>query len=62
MGTCIALGSAAICLRGEVEAGVPHGELLDRPYAGLRLVTKAGGFGSDEVLIRAVESLSHVAE
>lgn len=57
MGTCMALGSAAIRLRGEVEVGVPYGELIDGPYAGLRLVTKAGGFGSDEVLIRSMEIL-----
>nr|MBA2443260.1 hypothetical protein [Rubrobacter sp.] len=37
------LGASGVLLRGEVEAGVPFGELIGpRPY---RVVTKAGGFG-----------------
>ncbi|WP_228282608.1 nucleotide-binding domain containing protein [Rubrobacter tropicus] len=49
------LGASGIRLAGEVEAGVPVGTLIGpRPYT---VVTKAGGFGSPDTLVGAVESL-----
>jgi uncharacterized protein YgbK (DUF1537 family) len=53
---CRALGSAAIALAGELEPGVPVGVLLDGPYGGLTVVTKAGGFGDPETLQRLYEA------
>lgn len=50
--TCRALGAQAIALSGEVEPGVPIGRLAGGPLDGLTLITKAGGFGDDEVLCR----------
>lgn len=47
------LGSSAIWLRGEVEPGLPWGLLADGLHAGLRVATKAGGFGGPEALALA---------
>jgi uncharacterized protein YgbK (DUF1537 family) len=55
---CRALGATAIALRGELEPGLPHGTLLDGPFAGLAVVTKAGGFGDPDALVRLWESAS----
>jgi uncharacterized protein YgbK (DUF1537 family) len=49
--TCAALGANAMQLFTEVEPGVPIGELIG-PNP-VRVVTKAGAFGTDDVLNRA---------
>jgi D-threonate/D-erythronate kinase len=50
------LGATGLRVEEELEPGVPVGRLLGaRPY---RVVTKAGGFGSPEVLRRACEALA----
>jgi D-threonate/D-erythronate kinase len=50
------LGASGIKLEGEVETGVPMGALVGpRPYP---VVTKAGGFGGQDTLVGAVETLS----
>jgi len=49
---CRALEADALWLHGEVEPGVPHGILLGGLGAGIRVVTKAGGFGDDETVWR----------
>jgi uncharacterized protein YgbK (DUF1537 family) len=49
------LGASGIRLQGEAETGVPVGTLIGpRPYP---VVTKAGGFGGPDTLVRAVEAL-----
>jgi uncharacterized protein YgbK (DUF1537 family) len=49
------LGASGIRLQGEVETGVPVGNLIGpTPYP---VVTKAGGFGGPDTLVRAVEAL-----
>lgn len=53
---CSALHAIEFRVFDEVESGVPIGLLMmDEP---LPAVTKAGGFGSDQVLLRALESLN----
>ncbi|GAA1651435.1 four-carbon acid sugar kinase family protein [Kribbella alba] len=52
-----ALSATGIRLDGEVANGVPIGSLTGGPYAGLPVVTKAGGFGADDILIRAAEAV-----
>jgi uncharacterized protein YgbK (DUF1537 family) len=49
---CRTLEADALWLRGEVEPGVPYGILLGGPGAGMRVVTKAGGFGDAETVWR----------
>ncbi len=49
------LGAAGIRLEGELEPGIPEGTLIGpSPY---RVVTKAGGFGEPDTLVRVVEGL-----
>jgi uncharacterized protein YgbK (DUF1537 family) len=52
-----ALRSSGLVLVGEVAPGVPHGRLLDGPFAGLPTATKAGGFGADTVLADCLQFL-----
>jgi len=40
-----ALHASGLTLDGQVAAGIPYGRLLDGPFVGLPVVTKAGGFG-----------------
>jgi uncharacterized protein YgbK (DUF1537 family) len=49
---CRAVEATGLCLLGEVERGLALGRLLDGPFAHLTLVTKAGGFGDPETLVR----------
>lgn len=52
------LGASAIDLSGEsVEDGIPMGRLADGPTAGLRVATKAGGFGSARSIVNCLNSL-----
>ena len=52
-----ALQAGGIALVDEVTGGVPLGTLTGGPAAGLPIVTKAGGFGADDVLIRAARAV-----
>jgi uncharacterized protein YgbK (DUF1537 family) len=51
------LDASGIDLRAEVMTGVPIGILAGGPFAGLRFVTKAGGFGDADTLVQAVEAI-----
>ena len=53
---CRALRATGIRLAGELEPGLALGALLDGPRAGLPVITKAGGFGDPETLIRVYEA------
>ena len=55
--TCGALGATAVQLVGEVQAGVPAGTLVSGPHDGLRVVTKAGGFGDELVVVQGIRFL-----
>jgi uncharacterized protein YgbK (DUF1537 family) len=48
----VSLGCHGIALTGEAQPGMARGVLLGGPYAGLSVVTKAGGFGDEDALIR----------
>jgi len=54
---CRRLQVSAIQVHGEVEPGVPAGELLGGQYRGMRVVTKAGGFGTEEALVKSIAYL-----
>ena len=51
------LQAAAIRVEGEVQPGVPHGRWVGGRLDGHPVVTKAGGFGQADTLIRAVAFL-----
>jgi uncharacterized protein YgbK (DUF1537 family) len=52
-----ALEATGINIRGEVEAGVPAVTIAGGQWDGLRIVTKAGAFGDELTLMRAVQYL-----
>jgi uncharacterized protein YgbK (DUF1537 family) len=54
--TLRALGAGGLRLTGELEPGVALGALVGGPFDGLGLVTKAGGFGDPDLLIRVWEA------
>jgi uncharacterized protein YgbK (DUF1537 family) len=54
---CRRLSVVAISVLGEVEPGVPAGEMMGGPSAGMRVVTKAGGFGTGEALVKSMAYL-----
>jgi uncharacterized protein YgbK (DUF1537 family) len=51
---CRRLQVSAIIVHGEVEPGVPAGELVGGQFPGMRVVTKAGGFGTGEALVKSL--------
>jgi uncharacterized protein YgbK (DUF1537 family) len=54
---CERLSCSDIDLGGEVQPGMGWGRLADGLYAGLPVVTKAGGFGDESALVEAVHFL-----
>lgn len=58
LAVCRTLKAQGIELEGEVRIGIPYGRLVGGPAAGLRVVTKAGGFGAREALAEAAKFLS----
>ncbi len=54
---CRRLGVSAIRVHGEVEPGVPAGEFIGGQWEGMRVVTKAGGFGTEEAIVRSIAYL-----
>jgi uncharacterized protein YgbK (DUF1537 family) len=54
---CAALEADALWLHGETQPGIAWGVLLGGLLPGLPVVTKAGGFGTDETLVVAIRML-----
>jgi uncharacterized protein YgbK (DUF1537 family) len=57
MGVCRQLAASALRIEEEVLPGIPCSTLMDGPFRGLRLVTKAGGFGEKDALWRITQYL-----
>ena len=51
-----ALGASGLRLAGEIEPGLALGTLAGGPFDGLVVMTKAGGFGDADALVRAWEA------
>ena len=54
---CRRLYVSAISVRGEVEPGITAGELIGGKGHGMRVVTKAGGFGTKAALVKSLSYL-----
>lgn len=52
---CRKLQAEGIRIAGEIEPGVPCGVLQGGECAGLPIATKAGGFGTDGVILQAID-------
>jgi uncharacterized protein YgbK (DUF1537 family) len=55
---CRLLGATGIRLGGELAPGLPYGWLRDGVFAGLAVITKAGGFGDPDALVRVRAELA----
>jgi uncharacterized protein YgbK (DUF1537 family) len=53
-----ALAARGVDLEEEIAPGVPAGRLFGGPWAGLRIVSKAGGFGPPDLLLEIVAYLA----
>jgi len=56
-----ALGAKEIRLDGEVLPGIPVGRILGGKHEGMRVVTKAGGFGGTYTLVKLMEYMKSAA-
>lgn len=52
---CRALGTSSMKVQGEVAPGIPFGYLHNGPFAGLKVVTKAGAFGTEEAIKKSMD-------
>jgi D-threonate/D-erythronate kinase len=57
MGIYGRLAAKALRIEDEVSPGIPCSTLADGPFANLRLVTKAGGFGEKDAMVKIVQYL-----
>ena len=57
LAVCDRLSVSAIRVHGEVEPGIPAGEITGGKAGGMRVVTKAGGFGTPDALVRSMTYL-----
>ncbi len=53
-----ALQAYGVDLEQEAAPGIPLGRIAGGPWAGLRIISKAGGFGGPDALVDAVELLT----
>lgn len=58
--TCKELNGEGIRVIGEVEAGIPYGKLFGGTFDGIPLVTKAGAFGNEQALSKALQTITNV--
>lgn len=56
---CKSLGAFGIIVTDEIVPGIPLGRLVGGPYAGMPVVTKAGSFGEQDAISRAIRFLEH---
>jgi hypothetical protein len=54
---CRAMGTNAIEIEDEVDLGIACARILNGKLKGIRIVTKAGGFGEENALVKAVDFL-----
>lgn len=57
MGIYSRLSATALRIENEVLPAIPCSTLADGPFAGLRLVTKAGGFGEKDAMVKIIQYL-----
>ncbi|MBM7599160.1 uncharacterized protein YgbK (DUF1537 family) [Virgibacillus halotolerans] len=59
--TCKELNGEGIRVIGEVEAGIPYGRLFGGFFDGIPIVTKAGAFGTEQALSKALQTITKVS-
>ncbi|PLT29584.1 Hrp-dependent type III effector protein [Peribacillus deserti] len=58
--TCKVLNGEGVRVIGEVEAGIPYGKLFGGSFNGIPLVTKAGAFGTEQALSKALQTITEI--
>jgi len=56
MAICNELSVSAIKLHGEMDIGIPFGEMVSGPAHGLTIITKAGGFGKNDAILKVLQA------
>jgi uncharacterized protein YgbK (DUF1537 family) len=51
-------GIQGLRILGDLQPGVIVGEAVGARYRGLRVITKAGGFGDDNAMVQAIQHLT----
>ena len=54
-------GIQALRILGDLQPGVIVGEVVGARYQGLRVITKAGGFGNEDAMTQAIQHFEHGA-
>jgi len=54
------LGAEAIRIEGEFLPGVPSGRIIGGAHDGMRVITKAGGFGDRYTLVKMIKSVKSI--
>jgi uncharacterized protein YgbK (DUF1537 family) len=57
-----AVGARGILVTGEIEPGIPFGEIRSGIVNGVAVVTKAGAFGSNQALDHAIQKLNELQQ
>ncbi len=57
--TVNALNVSGTLIREEVLPGIPWGYFIEKDYSGIRVVTKAGGFGEEDAIYRILNFLKN---
>jgi uncharacterized protein YgbK (DUF1537 family) len=57
-----ALHASGVQLYGELQSGIPLGALVGGIRPDLPIITKAGGFGNKDALLKAIQSLRTVTD
>ncbi len=52
-----ALGAKEVAIEGEVLPGIPIGRIMEGEWDGMKIITKAGGFGDRYTLVRIIKSI-----
>ena len=52
-----ALGAKEVAIEGEVLPGIPMGRIMGGEWDGMKIITKAGGFGDRYTLVRIIKSI-----
>ena len=52
-----ALGAKEVAIEGEVLPGIPIGRIIGGEWDGMKIITKAGGFGDRYTLVRIIKSI-----
>jgi uncharacterized protein YgbK (DUF1537 family) len=60
MQICESLKAQGIELIDEIEPGIPIGKIVGGDADGILIVTKSGGFGTDNVFIKIMEYMKNI--